>query len=90
MQEGTMFTIETIEQLEAIYGQPGESSTVKVADRITSSYRVLIEKSVLSAWNSQRRTVRHFAIRQRDAGAALENVARFEEFRGLLPLNGHH
>src|ERR1700756_3727314 len=40
-----MSIVATIEQLEAIYGFPGESSTVKVADRITSSYRVLIEKS---------------------------------------------
>ena len=38
-------TITTIEQLEAIYGQPGEASTVKVADRVTPHYRVLIEKS---------------------------------------------
>ena len=37
--------IATIEQLEAIYGQPNEASTVKVADRITPSYRVLIDKS---------------------------------------------
>jgi len=37
--------IATIEQLEAIYGFPGEASIVKVADRITPSYRVLIEKS---------------------------------------------
>ena len=40
-----MSIIATIEQLEAIYGFPGETSTVKVADRITPSYRVLIEKS---------------------------------------------
>ena len=44
-----MFVVATIEQLEAIYGFPGESSTVKVADRITSSYRVLIEKSPFAA-----------------------------------------
>jgi len=37
--------IATIEQLEAIYGFPGEASIVKVADRVTASYRVLIEKS---------------------------------------------
>jgi PPOX class probable FMN-dependent enzyme len=37
--------IATIEQLEAIYGQPNEASTVKVADRITPAYRVLIDKS---------------------------------------------
>src|SRR5579859_5329094 len=40
-----MSVIETIEQLEAIYGFPNDASTVKVADRITPSYRALIEKS---------------------------------------------
>jgi hypothetical protein len=44
-----MSVIATIEQLEAIYGQVGEASTVKVADRVTSSYRVLIEKSPFAA-----------------------------------------
>jgi PPOX class probable FMN-dependent enzyme len=44
-----MSVIATIEQLEAIYGFPGESSTVKVADRVTPSYRVLIEKSPFAA-----------------------------------------
>jgi len=44
-----MSVVATIEQLEAIYGFPGESSTVKVADRITASYRVLIEKSPFAA-----------------------------------------
>jgi uncharacterized protein len=37
--------IATVEQLEAIYGVPNDASTVKVADRVTPSYRVLIEKS---------------------------------------------
>jgi hypothetical protein len=45
----SMSVIATVEQLEAIYGQPGESSTVKVADRVTASYRVLIEKSPFAA-----------------------------------------
>jgi uncharacterized protein len=40
-----MSVIATIDQLEAIYGQPNEASTVKVADRITPPYRVLIDKS---------------------------------------------
>jgi uncharacterized protein len=40
-----MSIIATIEDLEAIYGQPGEASTVKVADRVTPQYRVLIDKS---------------------------------------------
>src|ERR1700755_3576507 len=44
-----MSVVTTIEQLEAIYGFPGESSTVKVADRITPSYRVLIETSPFAA-----------------------------------------
>src|ERR1700759_941515 len=44
-----MSTLATIEELEAIYGEPGEASTAKVADRITPSYRVLIEKSPFAA-----------------------------------------
>src|ERR1700758_1656721 len=44
-----MSIVATIEQLEAIYGLPGESSTVKVADHLTPSYRVLIEKSPFAA-----------------------------------------
>jgi uncharacterized protein len=40
-----MSIITTIEDLEAIYGQPSEASTVKVADRVTPQYRVLIDKS---------------------------------------------
>lgn len=44
-----MSIIATIEQLEAIYGQPNEASTVKVANRITPPYRVLIDKSPFAA-----------------------------------------
>jgi len=44
-----MSLIATIDQLEAIYGQPNEASTVKVADRITPPYRVLIDKSPFAA-----------------------------------------
>ena len=44
-----MSLIATVEQLEAIYGHPSETSTVKVADRITRSYRLLIEKSPFAA-----------------------------------------
>jgi len=40
-----MSIIATIAELEAIYGQPNDASTVKVADRITPHYRVLIDKS---------------------------------------------
>jgi len=44
-----MSMIATIEELEAIYGQPNEASTVKVATRITARYRTLIEKSPFAA-----------------------------------------
>jgi PPOX class probable FMN-dependent enzyme len=44
-----MSAIATIEQLEAIYGQTNDASTVKVADRVTPSYRVMIEKSPFAA-----------------------------------------
>src|ERR1700736_4099900 len=44
-----MTVIATVAQLEAIYGETNEASTVKVADRITPSYRVLIEKSLFAA-----------------------------------------
>jgi predicted pyridoxine 5'-phosphate oxidase superfamily flavin-nucleotide-binding protein len=40
-----MSIIATVKDLEAIYGQPNEASTVKVSNRITPSYRVLIDKS---------------------------------------------
>lgn len=40
-----MSTITTLEQLEAIYGVPGETSTVKEVDYLTSEYRALIEAS---------------------------------------------
>jgi PPOX class probable FMN-dependent enzyme len=40
-----MSIIATIEDLEAIYGEPNDASTVKVADRVTPHYRVLIDKS---------------------------------------------
>src|ERR1700694_1836017 len=44
-----MTVIATVAQLEAIYGRPNDASTVKVADWITPSYRVLIEKSPFAA-----------------------------------------
>ena len=40
-----MSIIATVEELEAIYGHPNDASTVKVADRVTPPYRVLIETS---------------------------------------------
>jgi uncharacterized protein len=44
-----MTIIATTEQLEAIYGETGDASMVKVADRVTPPYRVLIEKSPFAA-----------------------------------------
>ena len=44
-----MSRIGTIEELEALYGQPQEASTVKVADHITPEYRALIEASPFAA-----------------------------------------
>jgi PPOX class probable FMN-dependent enzyme len=44
-----MSIIATVEQLEAIYGQPNEASTVKVSAKITPPYRALIDKSPLAA-----------------------------------------
>jgi PPOX class probable FMN-dependent enzyme len=44
-----MSIIETVEQLEALYGVPGAASMVKVTDRVTPLYRVLIEKSPFAA-----------------------------------------
>lgn len=40
-----MSKIETIEQLEAIYGSPGESSIVKVTSSLSSDYRAFVEAS---------------------------------------------
>lgn len=40
-----MTVVATIEQIEAIYGVPNDASTVKVADRVTPAYRVLIDRS---------------------------------------------
>lgn len=44
-----MARIESIEQLEAIYGHPLETSLVKEVDRITPEYRALIEASPFAA-----------------------------------------
>jgi PPOX class probable FMN-dependent enzyme len=44
-----MSIVTSVEQLESIYGQPGESSTVKVADRVTPLYRRLIACSPFAA-----------------------------------------
>ena len=44
-----MSVIETVEQLEAIYGATNDASTVKVADHVTPLYRVFIEKAPFAA-----------------------------------------
>ena len=44
-----MSIIASVEELEAIYGQPNDASTVKVADRITPEYRKLIDVSPFAA-----------------------------------------
>lgn len=44
-----MSVIETVEQLEAIYGDVGDASTVKVADHVTPLYRIFIEKAPFAA-----------------------------------------
>jgi uncharacterized protein len=44
-----MSIVTTTEQLEAIYGQPNDASTVKVAEHVTPLYRVLIENSPFAA-----------------------------------------
>ena len=41
--------ITTVEQLEALYGLPGETSTVKEVDTITPHYRAFIEASPFAA-----------------------------------------
>lgn len=44
-----MSVIETVEQLHALYGQTGESSTVKVVDHMIPQYRAYIEASPFAA-----------------------------------------
>src|SRR5947209_15744472 len=44
-----MSIIRTVAELEEIYGHPNDASTVKVADRVTPPYRILIEKSPFAA-----------------------------------------
>lgn len=41
--------IDTIEQLEAIYGRPQEASVVKQVDRLTDEYRAIVEGSPFAA-----------------------------------------
>lgn len=49
MDATTPMTISSIEQLETLYGVPGETSIAKVASRVTPQYRALLEASPLVA-----------------------------------------
>jgi PPOX class probable FMN-dependent enzyme len=40
-----MKTVQTVEELNALYGQPVEASIIKVVDRLTPEYRRMIEAS---------------------------------------------
>lgn len=40
-----MSIVATVEELEAIYGRPGETATVKEIDRLTPEYRAYVEAS---------------------------------------------
>lgn len=44
-REGTMNRIDSIAELEALYGEPGEASTVKELDRLIPEYAAYIEAS---------------------------------------------
>ncbi|MBB1250900.1 MULTISPECIES: pyridoxamine 5'-phosphate oxidase family protein [unclassified Rhizobium] len=40
-----MKTVQSVEELNTLYGQPGEASIIKVIDRLTPEYRRMIEAS---------------------------------------------
>lgn len=44
-----MSIVTNVAQLEAIYGEPNEASTVKVTDYVTPEYSTLIEASPFAA-----------------------------------------
>jgi len=44
-----MITIDTLEQLEALYGRPNAASTVKEIDHVDAHYRAMIEASPFAA-----------------------------------------
>lgn len=44
-----MNRIESVEQLQELYGEPSEASLVKVTDRLTAPYRTMIEASPFAA-----------------------------------------
>ena len=74
-----MTVIATIEQLEAIYGYPNDASTVKVADRITAPYRVLIEKSPFAALATSGPEGVALSVTDTGAGIAAEHVGKIFE-----------
>ncbi len=61
-----MSILTTVAELEALYGLPGEASTVKVTDRIIPEYRAFIDASPFVALADERpRGPRLFAPRRR-------------------------
>ena len=44
-----MSIVTSVAQLEAIYGEPNEASTVKLTDHVTADYQALIEASPFAA-----------------------------------------
>lgn len=44
-QDGRFTPITSLDELKDIYGEPGEASLLKVADRLTPGYRTLVEAS---------------------------------------------
>ena len=46
-----MSIIRTVEELEALYGQPGEASLVKELDRLIPEYAALIEAAIKGGAN---------------------------------------
>ena len=44
-----MSIVQTVEELEAIYGTPAQTSLVKVADRITEPYAKIVSASPFCA-----------------------------------------
>jgi hypothetical protein len=42
-EAASMQTVTTLDELKALYGEPGEAAVIKVADRVTPAYRRLTE-----------------------------------------------
>jgi hypothetical protein len=71
-----MSFIVTVKDVEAIHGKPNEASTAKVSDRITPSYRVLIDSAI-----------RHQAARSHSRGEPRSSTLRpLEVITGRSPI----